>query len=134
MSASQQPLPYGTTAPPDPPAPLRPGYELCPCGREVKPWFRGHGTGYAIWLGGISPLITLALYGLIVALALSDDVARTPGGTAIFLGLLPAIYLGILISLAAVRKHRGLCLLKRSLVWFVLGPGALISALFTALA
>lgn len=129
-----QPSPYGTVAPPDPISDaLPPGHERCPCGQPVKPWFRGRGVGHAIWFGGVSPLITLAVYALIVALALSEEVARTPGATAVFLGLLPLIYLVMLIVLAAAAKHRGLCLLRRSLVWFAVWPGATISAVLAAL-
>lgn len=126
MSSMHQP--YGsvgvTTAGPEP---LPPGHELCRCGRPVKPWFRGRGVGHAIWLGGFAPLIGVALYGLIIALALSPEVSDTPIASAVIIGLLVVIWLIVLIILAAAAKHRGLCLLRRSLAWFILWPGVALT-------
>lgn len=133
MSTQPSHQPYGTVGAPDPAEPpLAPGFQRCPCGRPVRPWFRGQGVGHAIWLGVVSPLLTLALYALVVGVAFAPGVRQVPGATAVVLGLLVVFYLVALIALAASAKHRGRCLAGRSLIWFLLWPGAAISAVASA--
>ena len=126
-------LPYGATAPPQVPAPLPPGWQLCPCGQRVRPWFKGRGFWHGIWIGFISPLITLILYAFIVAVALSEGLADQPVVRGVVLAVLPLSYLVLLLVLVHA-KHRGGCLLARSLAWFFVWPGATLTAIWSVFA
>lgn len=126
-------LPYGATAPAPTAEPLPPGWRLCPCGQRVRPWFAGRGIGHGIWIGVVSPLITLVIYAFVVAVALSEPLADQPVARAVVLGLIPLSYLVALLVLVRV-GHRGGCLMARSLAWFIVWPGAAVTAVMSALA
>jgi hypothetical protein len=125
-------LPYGATAPAPTPEPLPVGWRLCPCGRRVQPWVKGQGIGHGIWFGVVSPAITLMIYALIAGVALSEPLDGQPVARAVLLALIPLCWLVALLVLVRV-GHRGGCLAGRSVAWFIVWPGAAVTAIASAL-
>lgn len=100
---------------------------VCPCGREVDRFVLGQGRWHAVWAAGLAPLITVAIYLLVVAVGIQLllDGEDLVGG--LVLALVPLVY--VLTLLVVASRHRGGCLVRRSLYWFVAWPGYAVAAL-----
>ncbi|WP_109471758.1 hypothetical protein [Ornithinimicrobium cavernae] len=107
------------------PAVIGVGKRLCPCGREVPT--HAHGFWWRLGNYVIIPALTLGLYTLAVlvgvALAADQPVA------ALVIGLLPVLSLVVTTVIQLAGGHRWLCLVQRSVGWWLWWPGGVFAAI-----
>lgn len=103
-------------------SPVPPDEMRCPCGSTV---LRPH-TGFwrRLWWYFLLPVITLGIYALIalIGAAAAQDYAAV--GVAI--ALLPVLSAVIVWITLRVFRHRGWCLVRRTVAWWFWWPGTLL--------
>ncbi len=99
----------------------------CPCGSTVlRP---REGFWGRFWWYGLLPLITLAIYAVVFLIGVAAAESYPLIGIAICLLLVLSLILSLITML--VFRHRGWCLVRRTIAWWFWWPGILL-ALFVS--
>lgn len=104
-------------------SPVPPDEMRCPCGSTVlRPRARFWGR---LWWYALLPLITLAIYALIVLIAAAASESSVAAAWVV--GLLPVLALVLSLVTMLIFRHRGWCLARRTIAWWFWWPGILLA-------
>lgn len=94
----------------------------CPCGSTV---LRPHaGFWRRLWWYFLLPLITLAIYALVLFIGVAATETSAAAGAVV--ALLPVLSLVICLIVMLAFRHRGWCLVRRTVAWWFWWPGTLL--------
>lgn len=103
-------------------SPVPPDEMRCPCDSTVlRP---REGFWARLWWYALLPLITLGIYAVIVLIGAALAQSYAPAGVVVM--LLPVLSLLIVLITMLVFRHRGWCLVRRTVAWWFWWPGTLL--------
>lgn len=103
-------------------APLPPDEMRCPCGSTVLRPHAGFWRG--LWWYFLLPVITLAIYALMVLVG--AELAQGAPAIGMAFLLVPVISVVIVLITMLIFRHRGWCLLRRTVAWWFWWPGTVL--------